>query len=494
MTRPGVEVTSRAARVSAGLPVSTGTWFVAGLSERGPGDTPVLIPSLTDYESTYGDRVAYGQLWDALDVFFSEGGGEAYVARVVGPGAIKGSLTLMDRAGAPIATLRIDALYVGDYSDGVTVEVQDGTTANTFRLIVRHDGVEVERFDNLVMEPTTSADYAPDRLATSDWIRGVDLNSATAGATANPAVLAATALSAGTDDRANAVDAHWLAALDLFTADLGPGQVSSPGRTSTAAHQQLIDHAADKNRTAYLDTVDQASKATLDAAANAVEVYAGAERAGLFGSWVVAPGVSESGGLVRAVPGSAFAAAKTAATDRAFGVAGIAPAGVIKGVADYILDIRLPTPGHTDQQYEDLNENGVNMIRSFRGLGVMLYGFRAVSKDAEWLQLTAHRERMALSAELDSQAQRFVFEQNTTQVRADFNAALSGVCLRHYRAGALYGDTPEEAFRVDTSGAVNTTTRIQAGELWAAVYARFAPFAELVRIDIVKVPISTAVA
>lgn len=494
MPRPGIEVSSRAARVARGISVATGTWFITGFAERGPHLTPELVSSLDEFEELFGDRVSYSQLWDALDVYFSEGGGDAWIGRVTGPAPTSGFLVLNDRQGVPAPTLRIEALDVGAFSADLTVEVQDGTLANTFRLIVRYEGSEIERFDNLVMEPATDASYAPTVLAASSWIRGIDQNSAAAGAVANPAVLAATPLSAGTDDRAAATDADWLEALGLFTRDLGSGQVSAPGRTTTAAHQQLIDHAAANNRTAYLDSADRATEAALNAAVDAIETYANAETAGLFGTWADGPGVSESGGVVRGVPGSAFVAARTAATDRLFGVAGIAPAGAVKGLADYVLDIRQPTPALDDDAYEDLNLNGVNMIRNFRGIGVVLYGFRSISKNADWVQLSAHRERMALTAELEAVAQRFVFEQNTATTRADFNAALTGVCLRHYRAGALFGDTPEEAFSVITDESVNTVARIQAGELHASVLVRVTPFAEFVKIDLVKLPLTAQVA
>jgi hypothetical protein len=58
----------------------------------------------------------------------------------------------------------------------------------------------------------------------------------------------------------------------------------------------------------------------------------------------------------------------------------------------------------------------------------------------------------------------------------------------YYESGGLYGDTPEEAFRVDTS--VNTPETIEAGQLRAVISMRVSPMAELVVIEIVKVPVS----
>ena len=43
---------------------------------------------LEQFRSTFGGRVSYGYLYDALDVFFREGGSEAWVSRVVGPNPV----------------------------------------------------------------------------------------------------------------------------------------------------------------------------------------------------------------------------------------------------------------------------------------------------------------------------------------------------------------------------------------------------------------------
>jgi hypothetical protein len=492
--RPGVEVNSRAARAARGISTDTGAWFVTGFAERGLEGEAVQVTSLDDFVSKFGNRVSYSQLYDALDLAFEEGLAEAYVSRVVGPAPVKASLTLDDRAGAPVDTLRIDALHYGDFANGatgITIQIENGTVADTFRIVVRFDGEIVETFDDLVM--TAAADrYAPTILETSEWIRGVDLLSATVAPNDNPAVLAATPLAGGTDDHNNAVDAQWLDALDAIPADLGPGQVSAPGRTTTAAHQQLIDHAQAKNRTAYLDTVDKASEATLIAAAAAIDDYDGSEFAALFGSWFDIPGVVA--GTTRAVPGSAYWAGKTAKIDAQFGTAGYAPAGD-QGQADYALAVRVPAVALTDDDYEDLNDAGVNMAREFRNRGVQSYGFRSVTTDTEWTQLTSHRVRMSLTHRLRQIAEGFVFRNidGRRQIFGELNGALVGELMRDYAAGSLFGDTPEDAFRVDTGDTVNTAATIAAGEIHAAVFVRVAPFAELVRIDIVKTPITSAV-
>ena len=484
--RPGVEVSSRAARSARGDDTQTGPWFVTGSAERGPVGTATRITSLQEYVDTYGDRVSYGQLYDSLDLAFAEGLAVAYVSRVGGSGQAKASRNLPDRAGSPINTLRIDALYFGTYGTRISVAVENGTPANTYTLIVLFDGVEVERFKDLANPAAAVA-----ATATSKYVRAVDLASATAPPNNNPQVTAALALTGGADPHLTSVEADWTAALTAFTRDLGPGQVSAPGRTTTAAHQALIDHAKADNRTAYLDSVDQASLATLQAAAAALNAYSGSEYAGLFGSWIVFPGLTV--GTTRVAPGSAFAAGLTARRDAASGVAAQAPAGA-QGVARYALDVRAPAGGFTDAQFETLNAAGVNMARLFRTRGLRLYGFRSLSLSEDWKLLSYHRERMSLVARAEVIADAYVFRtiDGKGQVFSDLNGELSALCLGDW-PDALHGKQPEDAFYVDTGPTVNTPATIAAGEIRAVIYARFAPFAELVKLDIVKTPLTASV-
>jgi hypothetical protein len=64
--------------------------------------------------------------------------------------------------------------------------------------------------------------------------------------------------------------------------------------------------------------------------------------------------------------------------------------------------------------------------------------------------------------------------------------------LAYYNAGALFGETPQDAFDVDTSSAVNTIETIAAGEVHATIRVKCSPAAEWVRIDVVKVPVERA--
>ena len=67
-----------------------------------------------------------------------------------------------------------------------------------------------------------------------------------------------------------------------------------------------------------------------------------------------------------------------------------------------------------------------------------------------------------------------------------FSAALGGCLLQHYQAGDLFGDTADQAYRIDTGPTVNTLSTLANNELHAIISLKMSPFAEYIVIQIVK--------
>lgn len=388
--RPGTQVVSRETVTARSAPTNTGTAFIAGFVEEGFDTDVALGPfrNLAQVVEATGDRVSYGYVYDAADVFFREGGAECYVAPVVGSGATSGD-----------------------------------------------------------------------------------------------------------DDHANADDTDWADALDLFTKDLGPGQVLAPGKTTAAVHGALADHAEENNRIALLDLADDADRADLEtaatSAASGVSDPKNTRRAVPLAPWYEVPGVG--GGTHRTVPPSAVVAGIVARNDAETGNPNLAAAGP-QGLSRFALDV---TQTYTDADREDLNDAGVNVGRNVRGQ-VQNYGWRTLADpdtDVQWVQASKARTHMAIIAEGEAIAERYVFSQidGKGHKAAEFAGDLTGVLLGYYSLGALFGDTPEEAFTVDVGSDVNTPESIADGELRAVVAVRTSPFAELVTLEIVAVPVDESI-
>lgn len=290
------------------------------------------------------------------------------------------------------------------------------------------------------------------------------------------------------DDHTNAVQSDWDTALALFTKALGPGQVLAPGRTTDAQYEALADHAEANNRIALLDGADTATAATLTTAAAGID---DSRRAALFAPWYTAPGVA--GGSERTIPPSAVMAGLIARSDAVNGNPNLAVAGV-NGEARYATGV---TQTWLDADRETLNEAGVNVGRNIRGV-IQNYGYRTLanpSTDEHWVQLSKARTHMAIIARGDAIAERYVFSQIDGKglKASEFEGELAGMLLEYYSLGALYGDTPEEAFDVNTGPQVNTPERIADGELRAVLAVRTSPFAELVTLEVVAVPATEAI-
>jgi phage tail sheath protein FI len=478
LVRPGVNISLRTTPPTRSAPTDTGVWFVAGLADSGPV-VPTLVQNMSDFTRIFGPRVSYSVLYDALDTYFREGGASAYVARVVGPAAVTASRNLLD-AGAAIA-LSVTALGPGASGNNIKVGVRAGGAGGTFVLFVQDvNNTEVETSPDLV-----------DNNAAVLWAQGSAYIRTALGVSLNdPATVAASALTGGNDDKANIVDAQWLTALNALTSDLGPGQVSAPGRTTDVGHQQLVDHAGSHRRVALLDAPDTSTVATLTA--SAVGARTGSQKfAAMFWPWLIVPGIVS--GSTRSVPPSALIAGLLARNDSA-GIGTDQAAAGDAGVSSYTA--ALSQPGVSDTIRGQLNVACVNVIRQLYG-AFRNYGWRSLvdpNAEPDWVNFGCGRLYVSISANAQNIAEGFVFDKIDGQGRtiSSFNGALSGLLQTYYNNGDLYGASATEAFFVDTGSQVNTPTTISRHELHAVLNVKMSEFAEMVQIEIYKKAITEA--
>jgi phage tail sheath protein FI len=475
---PGVNVTT-AAR-SGGPSVTrapSGRLFLVGLAERGSTAEPVLLRGMADYEELLGARVAYGALYDSLRLFFEEGGVEAYVARVVGAASTVGTLSLVDRAGAPLNTLKVDAANPGSWSSRMTVQVMDGSLADTFRLVVRLDGDVVADRNNL-----RSPSQAAIAFAGSPYVKVTDLGSASAAPNNNPKVAAAVPLSAGGDDRAAVTSATYLAALDRFTQGHGDGAVAIPGQ-GTAVHSGLVAHAEANRRIALLSLAAGQDDEAYVAAAASID----SDAAGLFGPWVA---VSDDAGGFRYISPEGFVAGARARAHEQVGP-WRAPGGEIS-VARSILGLETEW---TRTQGDDLDGARVSVIRRVAG-SIRLYGWRSLSTDEDNFALLSGRDvlnRLVVEGEARLEAYVFAPIDAKGQLLSAVNASLVGIVEPMKQAGGLYplvddqGNELDPGYRVETGSSVNTAQTLAQNKVKARLSVRVAPTGALVELTIVKV-------
>jgi hypothetical protein len=494
MPRPQIQITTSAAAAAASPGERLGTWFVAAQTERGPllPDPSAPLYSLGDFAATYGTRNAslgsVATTYDMLDTFWRAGGGPVYLARVVGPAAVVASLTLQDRAGTPLNTLKVSALGPGAWANtNVTVTVANGTTTNSYVITIGVGGVATEVSPDL-FTPSDAVAWSQ----ASRYVRITDLASATVAPNNRPAALSATALASGADDIASVTDTHWTAALNSLPAEWGPGLVSKLGVTTSTGHGTTLAHAIANNRFAVLDGASASSQATLTTLAATVAAAASAPEYGmLVAPWVtVAP--YSGGTATRLVPPSAVAAGLISGQVTT-GAANRAAAGA-NGKASAVLDVQTV---FTAAERDILAGNtAVNVLRrpysASLNPAVELYGYDTLAAPSSgWRQATAQLLRLQITDELNQVAEDWIFAEvdGKGQTLAAFGAALAGVLQPHFDAGELFGATPSDAYNIDVTS-VNTPTTLAAGQLNARVGIRVSPMAEYVYIDVVKTPVT----
>jgi phage tail sheath protein FI len=107
-------------------------------------------------------------------------------------------------------------------------------------------------------------------------------------------------------------------------------------------------------------------------------------------------------------------------------------------------------------QQEGLNPQGVNCIRDLNG-NIRVWGARTLGGDTngEWKYVNVRRLFLFLRESIDEGTQWVVFEPNTPALWAKISRNVTAFLTNVWRAGALFGDTPEQAFYVKCDAETN---------------------------------------
>lgn len=489
--RPGTQVILRDIPTPRSAPVDTGTAFLVGMAERGSTTLPTKLRSMIDFVKLLGDRQSYSNLYDVCETMFREGCSTIHVQRIVGASTVTATKVL--QATGAVNTLNVFANSPGAWGNSLKVAVITGTTAGTVQ-------VQILRTINAVDVVLEQSPDMANKAEILSWAAGSQYVTMTDNAASAllPIAIAATALTTGADDNGSVVDATYVTGMALLTADLGPGQVAVPGRTSATILTALQAHAQAYNRFYVYDLVDTATKATLEGAAQTGRTNANARYGMVSGSWVTIPPLPTVPGTTRTVPGSAVIMGLMARSE-ANGNPSNVPAAGDNGVLRFALGT---TQTFTDADADELYSNGINLIRSRYGT-LKLFGYRTLVDPYAlplWINAANVRQLMAIYARANAISEKFVMAQLDGKGLkiADFGAQLKSMLRPYFDAGALYGDPSDPqnadlAYRVDVGSTVNTPTTIQNGELHAVIAVRLAPMAELVVIELVRSGITDAI-
>jgi len=136
-----------------------------------------------------------------------------------------------------------------------------------------------------------------------------------------------------------------------------------------------------------------------------------------------------------------------------------APANeVVRGAVTLELNI-------TKGEHDTLNPVAVNCIRAFPGQGIRVWGARTLSSDPEWRYLNVRRLFNYIEKSILNGTSWVVFEPNDHKLWDSVKRTITMFLRRVWRDGALFGQTPAQAFFVKCDEENNPPESINLGRV-----------------------------
>jgi phage tail sheath protein FI len=144
----------------------------------------------------------------------------------------------------------------------------------------------------------------------------------------------------------------------------------------------------------------------------------------------------------------------------------------------------------TDPQQGILNNNAINCLRQFPGIGTVVFGARTTAAAdpsyQQWKYVAVRRMALFIEQTLYANLGWAVFEGNSTPLWNALTQEVTAFMLSLYRQGAFAGDTPSTAFLVQCDSTTTTPQDVASGRV--NILVGFAPLlpAEFVVVQIAQ--------
>ncbi len=458
--------------------VGTSVAAFVGLAQKGPFNEPTLVTNWTQFVTTFGEFMEGSYLAHAVYAYYQNGGSIAYVVRIGGDGeaaqpTAKGELGAGD--GRPLP-YRVSALEAGAAGNDISVEVQhpegEGAPDDTFTIVVKRGGKAEETFPDLTTKrgkqnavQVVNAQSKLIRL--EEAVSGGSLERpakgnvslAGGGASAAPAGVEAQDIVGDVANRTGlgaleTVDEVTMVSIPDLTAAYEQGHINLEGfqavQLAMIAHCELMG-----DRMAILDpppnyNAQQIKEWRVDKAGY------DSKYAALY--WPRIKVLDPLSGQNIFIPPSGAMAGLWARTDAERGVHKAPANEVVRGAVSLEISI-------TKGEHDLLNPEGINVIRSFPGRGIRVWGARTLSSDPAWKYINVRRLFNYLEKSIQVNTDWVVFEPNDRDLWAKIRRTIAGFLVLEWRKGALFGASPDEAFYVKCDDETNPAEGISAGQV-----------------------------
>jgi phage tail sheath protein FI len=471
--RPDVYIERTASGERPISAASTSVGAFVGIAPRGQVGKAMLCTNWSEFleKTSLGldtPFIANSDLAYAVYGFFQNGGSRCYVVRTAHSTVAKASVKIPETTG-----ITFTALDEGTWANSkVAIVVTSNTTVPAnFDVVVKFNGVEVERFENC---SNTAADInyydikinGVSKYVTVELLKSLAVGTGT--------------LAGGVDGVSDIVDGDYtgnsgLNALDGINVNLVavPGQTSLTVINAITAYCELRGDCFAILDAPMGDSVQDV--ATFKATLNASDYGA------YYFPWIKVVDPLSSVGRLRTTPPSGHIMGMYARTDTKRGVHK-APAGdeaTLLGVVD--LELSVGSSG-----LATLNPLAVNSIIAKPNVGIVVWGARTLSTNTKRLYVSDVRMDINVEVSCKAGTSWVVFEPNDEILWKRFSGSLESYLYSLWLDGKLKGTKKEEAYYVKCDAELNPQTSIDAGKVIAEIaYAKKRP-AEFVIIKIVQ--------
>lgn len=449
---------------------------------------PTLVTNWSQYTQKFGGFVAGAYTPDAVYGYFANGGGICYIVSVKTLGtsddpsaAIAASISVPSFEDKPSELLVFKAKEGGTVGNNISVEIKSNPPAEgaedaksakptEFTVFVKVDSKTVEKFENLTLtKGNNNVQTVVDQQSVyvTVEVKGTKTNIvptdgvyALAGGEVKTKAITLADYQGSVSERRGLGglepidDVTMICAPDLMSA-LESGEMDMKG--VQAVQQSIID---------YCELVRYCF-AILDCPPGLMpqemkewryQVNYDTTRAALYYPWLEVADMTGNNGRTRMVPPSGYVAGVYARTDNTRGVHKAPANEIVRAIIGLEVNV-------TKGEHDLLNPAGVNVIRSFPGRGIRIWGARTLSSDASWRYINVRRLFNMIEESIERGTQWVVFEPNDPflwgRVRRDVGAFLTMV----WRSGALFGNSPAEAFYVKCDAETNPPEARDLGQL-----------------------------
>jgi phage tail sheath protein FI len=227
--------------------------------------------------------------------------------------------------------------------------------------------------------------------------------------------------------------------------------VCAPGQTDPAIQDAVLSHCENMNRFAILDSPE-----TITGGVDKVPKPRDSQYGAFYFPWIQVYDPAKNDNVF--IPPSGHMTGIYARTDGSRGVHKAPANEVVRGALGLRYQI---TKGEQDL----LNPKGINCLRFFKDRGIRVWGARTISSDPSWRYLNVRRLFIMVEESIKIGTQWVVFEPNDHNLWKRVTRDVTAFMLRIYKSGALFGESPEQAFYVKCDEETNPPEQVDAGQL-----------------------------